>query len=104
MKSMMLSEKDLKEEMIEEGSIMEKTRYPYGLCIHIDDEMFSRLEVKEIPKVGDEFMILAKAVVKGVRKELNSEISDTSMDLQITDMDLKKEKKEKDTATELYGG
>ena len=103
MKSMKLTEEEMKEKVSPQPAL-EREQYPYGLCIHLDDEMYKRLEVGDTPKVGDEFMILAKATVKEVRKEMNNQADDTSMTLQITDMDMKKEKEKKDTATELYGG
>lgn len=103
MKSMRLSDEE-KKDMASPKPISEHEEYPYGLSIHIDDETFSKLEMKETPKVGDIVMVLSKCTVKEVRKEMNNEINNTSMTLQITDMELREEKEETDKATEFYGG
>lgn len=102
MKSMKLSEMD-KKEMAQPKSVLDRESYPYGLCLHIDDEMYKRLEIKKVPGIGQEFMILAKASVKEVRKEMNGQPDEIYMTLQITDMDIKESKEEKSAESMLYG-
>jgi len=106
MKSMMLSGKHNSEAACGQSVHEDKEKYPYGLKLHLDEESFSKLEMKGIPKVGDKYMILAMVEVSDTHKSnsVGDEVK-VSMGLQITDLELKEhgEKKEQDTATKLYG-
>ncbi|HEV2133793.1 MAG TPA: hypothetical protein VGR47_05975 [Terracidiphilus sp.] len=64
-------------------------KYPWGLCITLNDDSLDKLGVKTLPAVGTEVTIVAKATVSGTR-ESQSEGGEScaSMDLQITDMQI----------------
>lgn len=64
-------------------------KYPYGLCLCLNDESMKKLGLVEMLPVGTEVTIMAKAKVTSVRanEEVNGD-KDASMDLQVTDMEL----------------
>lgn len=64
--------------------------YPYGLCIHLDTDTLKKLGITDLPEVGSEFKLLAKAIVKSTHEsEYLNEKENKCMDLQITDMAVK---------------
>ena len=104
MKHLTMSNEDKKDNCMD--SVIERTSYYYGLKLHIDEDVYKKLELGEAPKVGDEYMVLAKAVVTDVHQDKKSDdIKSTSFALQITDMDLNlPEPVEKKEMTQiLYG-
>lgn len=104
MKSLKLSEQDKKEEAMGE-SVLDRPSYPHGLSIHLDSDVWDKLEMGDAPEAGQEFMVLARAYVKDVHQDKGADDrKKISAGLQITDMDIRPVKEEKDTATELYGG
>jgi hypothetical protein len=64
-------------------------KYPYGLCLCLNDDALKKLGINEPLPVGTEVIITAKAKVTsaGAREELDGD-KHTNMDLQITDMEL----------------
>lgn len=64
-------------------------KYPWGLNICLNDDSLDKLGVKTLPAVGTEVTMVAKATVAST-SENATESSGTrsSMDLQITDMQL----------------
>lgn len=69
-------------------SVDEGPRYPYGLSINLDDDAIEKLGCAEL-NVGDEVTIVAKATVtnKSGYQTLVGD-SESSMGLQLTDMEL----------------
>ena len=64
-------------------------KYPYGLCITLDDGTLEKLGLSEAPKVGTEITFTAKATVSSVSSYEQAEgDSERSVGLQITDMDI----------------
>lgn len=68
-------------------------RYPYGLCLYLDDETLKKLGITELPKVGSnvQFGAVAKVTSTSQRAYQTSEGKEemrTCIDLQITDMDV----------------
>jgi hypothetical protein len=62
-------------------------KYPWGLCISLNDESLEKLGVKTLPAVGTDVTIIAKATVSGTSEfSTEGEGSRASMDLQITDL------------------
>lgn len=85
LKSMKLTDEELKErdtDLSEE----EREPWPWGLTLHLNDEVISKLDY-EAGEVGEEVHIVAKAFVKRAssHKELG-EKPEENMCLQITDM------------------
>lgn len=79
-------------------------KYPYGLCICLDESSLKKLGIKSLPEVGATMTITAKVQVKSVGKydSMHDGVR-RNMDLQITDMDLAAAKKEVDV-NKLYDG
>jgi hypothetical protein len=62
-------------------------KYPWGLCITLNDDSLEKLGVDKLPSVDTEVTIIAKATVSSVREnQTQGGESEASMDLQITDM------------------
>lgn len=105
MKSMIISEKEKKENAV--PSVLESPKYPWGLRINLDEETCKKLELKA-PQVGDKMLVLAMAEVMSVSNEKRLDDQDhLSVGLQITEMEIKKgdkqEKPDKPIAETLYG-
>jgi hypothetical protein len=93
-----------KEESKEYGLVSnpEPPKYPYGLCITLDDGSLEKLALG-MPEVGTEITFTAKAVVEGVRSsQMQGGDAETSVNLQITDMEITSAK-EDSAASLLYG-
>jgi hypothetical protein len=85
---------------------LDEPSYPYGLCIRLGKDELEKLGVTALPKVGSEMMISAKVFVKSVSSyQTQGAGNDTSMELQITDMEIGQTEKatNEDRATALYG-
>ncbi len=62
-------------------------KYPWGLCVTLDDDSLEKLGVSSLPAVGTEVTIMAKAIVTAARENATQGgESEASVDLQITDM------------------
>lgn len=70
-------------------TIADAPKYPWGLCITLNDDSLDKLGVKTLPPVDTEVTIVAKAVVSRI-SENQTQGGDNcaSMDLQITDLQL----------------
>lgn len=77
-------------------------KYPYGLCLCLDEQALQKLGIKSLPEVGQVMQINAKVMVKSVG-EYESQHSGIrrNMDLQITALDILPSKKEVDV-NKLY--
>lgn len=63
-------------------------RYPYGLCLCLNDEALVKLGIKELPKVGGTMLIQAQVTVTRVSSnQTQGDEAESSVDLQITDME-----------------
>lgn len=83
---------------------LEQSKYPYGLKLNIDEQVYRKLEFKEVPQIGQKFMIMALAEVCSVYSEKSMDGQDRiSISLQITDMEAKKSEKQKSPEKALYG-
>lgn len=73
----------------------EEPEYPYGLCLHLGMDELEKLGITQLPEVGAQMMISAKAFVKSTSAyETQGDGKTMSVDLQITDMELGAEKKD----------
>lgn len=88
-------------------------KYPYGLCIYLDDETLEKLGLTQLPRVGSTMTLTAQVRVTGTRsnetqteKESgeHDENTSSSVDLQITAMELSGAKATQSAASMLYGG
>lgn len=64
-------------------------KYPWGLNICLNNDSLEKLGVKSLPAVGTEVTIVAKALVASTSENATEgDGTRSSMDLQITDMQL----------------
>lgn len=64
-------------------------KYPWGLCITLNDDSLEKLGVDMLPAVGTEVTIVARAqVTRTGDNQTQGGESEMSMDLQITDMQI----------------
>ena len=100
MVNMKMSTEEAKEQS--SPSADEGPRYPWGLQIHLDDDALSKLGTGDSLNVGDEVTITAKALVTS-KSGYQTMVGDaeTSVDLQITDMEVVAGSSSKTTKT-LY--
>lgn len=108
MVDMMLSKEEAQEENGCVSADSDLPRYPYGLSLCLDDDSLQKLGITAMPAIGTEMMVTARVKVTGVRsRETQDEKgsdSESSVDLQITSMELSSAQEEKSTAAVLYGG
>lgn len=101
--NMQLTQQEAKEHDIATpvGEGTDAPRYPYGLTLHLEDEVLEKLGMSTLPDVGKKMTLVAKVEVTTVNQHQSQEGKDQSVSLQITDMELKEEGL--DAATVLYG-
>lgn len=103
MVSMKMSAEERKE-YTSEAITSDAPSYPWGLCIHLDDDALNKLGLTEMPAVGTELMVMAKVVVKGTSAHArDGEMDHRSVEMQITDMELGPVSSASSAATALYG-
>lgn len=96
--NMELSAKEAKAEVSPEA---DAPKYPWGLCLTLDNDALKKLNIATLPEIGSKLRLVAEVEVTGVRAYSSQQTeSDTSMDLQITDMSLSGET---NAASVLYG-
>jgi hypothetical protein len=90
-----LTPKEAKETMLCGPCDPEGPAYPYGLTLELSDEVLEKLGVKDLPGVGAEILLTAKAKVTSVSiNERQDADGDKEADkrrsvgLQITDLDV----------------
>ena len=105
MVNMKMSSEESKEyTAVDSVSEPDAPRYPYGLCIDLDDGSMEKLGIKDLPAVGTEMTIMAKVVVKSVSSnQYEGGDAESRMSLQITDMEVGGASKASNAATMLYG-
>lgn len=103
MASMKIDPKE-REKRYKESVAVDAPTYPYGLCLHLDDEAMEKLGMATLPQVGKQVLVYALADVTSV-SENESEGSGKrqSVSLQITDLALlPPPKEEQDAGEALY--
>lgn len=85
--NMEMSKKEAKEYTQPEPS--DAPKYPWGLCINLNDDSLEKLGLDKLPSVETEVTIIAKAVVSSTREsQTQGGETERSLELQITDMKL----------------
>ena len=78
--------------------------YPYGLCLHLDDETMKKLAMSKLPQVGKQVVVYAYANVTSVsERETLIGGSSQSVELQITDLAVSPKSDDKEAGETLYG-
>lgn len=85
-KSMAQKPEEKREEQAEVAAEAQRPRYPYGLCVRLDEEAIEKLGWSDLPKVGAKCKLEAKAVVISVQNMEGLQHSMMSVELQITDL------------------
>lgn len=68
---------------------MEQSKYPYGLCIHLDDDTLQKLGITTPPPVGSSMLLQAQVMVTSTSSDVMSDGEvEGRLTLQITDMEL----------------
>lgn len=89
LKSMKVDPEEQKEKYAENVAVAAPV-YPYGLCLHLDDDAMKKLGLDALPKVGKPVMLVARATVQSIETREYERDGKTesreSMSLQITDL------------------
>lgn len=80
--------------------------YPWGTSLYLETETLDVLGLDELPAVGEEMLVVAKARVTGVNQRETEDGQNRNVDLQLTDMDVRQPEGPsiEDMAGRLYGG
>lgn len=91
MKDMAFTKEEIKEKHNDGAPSLlgEHDKFPFGLKLHLGDEVLDKLDVDGMPKVGDEKILLAKVTVTDSSENESIEgVKRRSISLQITAMEL----------------
>lgn len=78
--------------------------YPWGLGLHLDDQVLGKLKLDGLPKVGTYVLVQARAKVTGAMENEHEHGKHRTAQLQIVDLGLGEVEEEKaDPADKLYG-
>ncbi len=101
--SMKLSDKE--QEKVAETVAVEKPRYPWGLGLHLDNEILGKLGIA-LPEVGKTLMLQARVNVTGaMEEEREGTGKHRTAQLQITDLGIGPDEGEGQSAADkLYDG
>ena len=101
---MTLTKDEAKEEA---GLEQDLPRYPYGLCICLDDETMKKLGMTDLPPIGAEMMLTARVRVKSVQayecQTDDGAEKEQHADLQITAMEVVPAQAARSMAERMYG-
>lgn len=74
----------------EEVTDYEEEKYPYGTRIDLNDESLKALKIKiDDFEIGESVMVVGKAEVIRISKSASKDYDNKTLELQITDMDVK---------------
>lgn len=62
--------------------------YPYGLCLCLDEDSITKLQIENMPEVGDGIMLMAVAKVTSVSMNETAAGARRRIELQITHLEL----------------
>lgn len=88
MKSLKITAKEAKKQN-SPVALSDQDRYPYGTRLDLNKDSLDKLGIKELPAVGTTMMIEAKVTVIATRQTAREDDTTRSLELQITDMDVK---------------
>jgi hypothetical protein len=105
MVNMMQSAEEAKEDSA--PSADDAPKYPYGLCISLDEEVLAKLGMTQPPAVGTKFTLTANATVTSASSyQTEGSENESSSSWQITDMEVASPTRptsSADAASMLYG-
>lgn len=106
LKSMEITKSDIKQKEKEREVMVSEDmpKYPYGLTLHLDEDVISKLEIDKLPEAGEKKMLLASVEITNSGQEDSVKGKKRrSLVLQITDMTLEDIKEKKSMANKMYG-
>lgn len=62
--------------------------FPWGLSINLADRELKKVGIKELPEIGDEYMLVAIAKVTRVSANASEDDANRSVEFQLTEMAL----------------
>lgn len=78
-------------------------KYPYGLCIELNDGSLEKLGINELPAVGKKVLVFAEATVTSISQyQEQSGESESRLSLQITSLDIEMPTAEKNAAAKMW--
>lgn len=106
--SMKLTPAEAKSETMIGEAEEDQPKYPYGLTLCLDDDVLAKLGITDLPDVGAVLYLDAKVTVCSKSQYENQDGADSSLSLQITDMELSTTDDDaprttSDIANRLYG-
>lgn len=97
---------ELKKTVPPEGVIYEpspdKSEYPPGLRLELDNDTLKKLGISELPKLGEKFLVMAKAEVASANQHKNDDGKHQYLGLQLVEMCLHPDKPEINGPDTLY--
>jgi hypothetical protein len=92
-------------EKTKSAELIDAPAYPYGMCLRLEEATIAKLEIATLPKVGEKMMVMARVEVSETsQRDVVGGSPQRSISLQITDLAIGADVKDKDHATTLYGG
>ena len=86
------------------ADVGDEPKYPYGLCLSLHEDELEKLGITSLPALGTQMTLTARVYVKSTSAYQSQDGgSNTTMDLQITDMELGAAAGQTDAAAALYG-
>lgn len=102
LQDMSLSADEAKEQNGLTADAGELPKFPYGLCLDLNDESLTKLGITTLPKVGEEVAITATAKVTRISAYEEQDGAEQSLGLQITMMEVDIPSQMKSAADRLY--
>ena len=100
--SMQLSKSEAK--AMTEPSEPDRPRFPWGLSLHLDDEVLGKLNITTLPKVGSTEELRAVVKVTRISEDDSQEGRSRSVALQITELAFGDPDDPNAAESALYGG
>ncbi len=101
--SMQLSRSEAKAQAGEVPKEADRPRFPFGLTLHLEDEVLDKLNITELPKVGSTEELRAVVKVTRISEDDSESGQRRSVGLQITELAFGDPDDPKAAESALYG-
>ena len=72
-----------------ENSIDDNESFPFGLAISLDDESLTKLGIKELPPVGEAYIVVGVGKVESVRQSSDTRRESRNMNIQLEKLEVR---------------
>jgi hypothetical protein len=72
----------------DECAISDQESFPYGLRISLDDESLSKLGIKELPGVGEAYIVVGVGKVSSVSENSNERRTNRNVSIQLEKLEV----------------